>query len=307
MKKRQEAFLVKDVDPTFSLIMSIMPRRYDATNYSYIPIWCDGMDNYIAKKYEEGVKFNYMEIIIASLVRVIAMRPQLNRFTMNARLYERHKVTVSFTIKQALKDNAEELTIKQSFNGNETLMQVKEKLENVIKTNIEQSGSTNKTVSGARSVGGLPVWLSKSIVNYLRWSDKHNSMPKAFFDMSPFHSSFFITNLKSIKTDTIVHHCYDFGTTSLFIAMGKEKFEPVVDDEKNIVVKKVLQIGFSADERICDGLYFGNSLRMLKRFIKDPSQLEAEYHDAKVDQEIEKDRLLAEKLAKKTKKKARIK
>lgn len=307
MKKRFEAFQVKQVDPTFSLIMSIMPHRYDATNYTYLPIECEAMDNFIAQKKELGEKYNYMSIVIASLVRVFAMRPELNRFTMNARLYERYRVTVSFTIKQVLKDDAEEINIKCTFVGNESISQIKDKLDEVIRCNLEESGAQNVTQQGARSVGGLPVWLSKSLVNYLRWADKHNGMPKKFFDMSPFHSSFFITNLKSIKTDSIVHHCYDFGTTSIFIAMGKEKYEAVVDEDKNIVAKKVMQVGVSTDERICDGLYFGNSLRLFRRFMSDPTLLEEEYHDEKIDAELLKDKLALAKQEKKQRKKAKLK
>lgn len=303
MKKRLEAFEVKTFDPTFSIIMNIMPHRYDATNYTFLPIELEAVDSYIAaKKENEGIKYNYMHVIIAALVRTLAKRNHLNRFTMNARLYERYKITVAFTIKQVLRDDADEITIKHDFNGNETLDQIRLILDEVIKNNLTESGASNGTQEKANSVASLPMGLSKALVGYLRWSDRRNMMPKSFLKISPFHTSFWITNLKSIKTDTIVHHCYDFGTTSLFIAMGKEKMEAVVDENGEIVKRKIMQIGVSADERICDGLYFGKSLQQFRRLIMHPEDLEVEYHDDKVDAEIEKDRLAAEKLAKKQEK-----
>ncbi|MEG1528204.1 MAG: 2-oxo acid dehydrogenase subunit E2 [Clostridia bacterium] len=284
--KRREAFRIKTVDPTFSLIMSIMPRRYDATNYSMIDIPCEGMDKFIAKKREEtGEKYSYMHIIIASLVRTLAIRPHFNRFVMNARLYERYGVTVCFTIKQVLRDDAEEITIKHTFCGHETIQEIKNTLDHLIDSNLNQT-SVSSTTKTARTVGGLPIWLSKMVVNFLRITDKNNCMPKKFLDISPFHTSFFITNLKSIKMSTIFHHCYDFGTTGLFVAMGKEKMEPVVNELNQVVPKKIIKLGFSCDERICDGHYSGGSFQVLKRNMLFPENLETEYHDQKVDAEI---------------------
>lgn len=46
-------------------------------------------------------------------------------------------------------------------------------------------------------------------------------LPRKLIDLSPFHTSLFITNLASINTSFIYHHCYEFGTTSVFLCMGK--------------------------------------------------------------------------------------
>ena len=39
--------------------------------------------SYISKKLEEGIRLSYMDIIYATVVRIIAERPSLNRFAMN--------------------------------------------------------------------------------------------------------------------------------------------------------------------------------------------------------------------------------
>ena len=41
-----------------------------------------------------------MNIIYAALVKIIAQRPNLNRFAMNGVLYERNKIYVSLVIKK---------------------------------------------------------------------------------------------------------------------------------------------------------------------------------------------------------------
>jgi hypothetical protein len=119
----------------------------------------------------------------------------------------------------------------------------------------------------------MPNCLVKLGVGTLKWLDRHGMLPKKIIKVSPFHTSCFITNLKSIKTDYIYHHLYDFGTTGLFISMGKENLEPVVEDNGTIGVGKIMKLGIVTDERICDGFYYAGSLRLFKELIENPQQL----------------------------------
>ena len=119
----------------------------------------------------------------------------------------------------------------------------------------------------------IPGPFIKLVINTLLWMDKHNILPKAIIELSPFHTSFFITNLKSLGINHIYHHTYEFGTTGLFFAMGKEKVVPVIKGNE-VVAQKEMGFGLVSDERFCDGLYFALSLRKLRRFMQNPASLE---------------------------------
>ena len=82
----------------------------------------------------------------------------------------------------------------------------------------------------------IPSPVLRFVVNTLMWMDKHNMMPKFIIDLSPFHTSFFVTNLKSLGINHVFHHTYEFGTTGLFFAMGKEKTIPVVKKGEVITI-----------------------------------------------------------------------
>ena len=233
---------------------------------------CEPLDEFIRAQCELGNNFNYMDIIIASAVRLLALRPKLNRFIMNGRIFKRNNIQISFTIKKVLKDDAPDTTIKLTFTGHENLQEVKAKIDEEIKKNVGLD-KTNETDKLARFLTIVPNGMIKFVMAILRFMDRHGMIPKKLLDASPFHTSCFITNLKSIKLDYVYHHIYDFGTTSIFIAMGKEKMMPVVDENNELAVGKVMTLGFVTDERICDGLYYGNSLRMLKRILKNPEVL----------------------------------
>ena len=83
----------------------------------------------------------------------------------------------------------------------------------------------------------------------------------------------FLTNVASLGIDAIYHHLYDFGTTGLFLAMGKKKRDFIYDDE-TIKEEKCISLAFVCDERICDGYYFASSVKMFNRFLKKPELLE---------------------------------
>lgn len=119
----------------------------------------------------------------------------------------------------------------------------------------------------------IPGPLIRLVVNTLMFMDRHNVLPKSVIDASPFHTSLFITNLRSLGINHIFHHVYEFGTTGLFIAIGKEKNEPAFNGTQ-LVIEKRMGFGLVTDERFCDGLYFARSLKILKKFLNNPSLLE---------------------------------
>lgn len=270
--KRSDGKKIKGITPINKIIPHIMTARHDSQNLFKYELQCEALDEFIAREKEKEISFNYMHIIIAGVVRLFALRPQLNRFVMNGRIFRRNVISVSFVVKKALRDDVEETTVKLEFTGTESIDQIKEKIDEAIKANSNVK-AVNETDKTAKLLTNIPNFLIKIAVAFIKWLDKHGVMPKKIIAASPFHTSVFITNLKSIKTDYIYHHIYDFGTTGMFISMGKEKPQAVVDKAGEIVVRKVMTLGVVTDERFCDGLYFGNSLRLLKRIYENPSVL----------------------------------
>ena len=231
------------------------------------------MDAYIKEKEAQGIKLGYMHILIAAVVRLIALRPQLNRFVMRGKIYTRPKIWVSFVVHPTLHDGSIGTTIKLCFEGTETILEVAEIVNKAIEKETTKRVGENGTDKLARLLTCIPGPLISFAVNTLMWMDRHNLLPRFIIELSPFHTSFFLTNLKSLGINHIYHHIYEFGTTSLFIAMGKEKKIPVVQGDE-IIKEKHMGFGLVSDERFCDGLYFALSLRQLRKFMRNPASLE---------------------------------
>ena len=274
---RPDGKKVKGLDPVFRVIPNVMLERADAQVYFKQDIPLKNLDEYIDKKMAEGIRFTYMDIIYAAIVKIINDRPQLNRFAMNGTLYERNQIYITLAIKKGLEDNSPETTVKMPFTGKENIFEVRDILQGEIEKNknLSVENSTDK-LAGALSL--VPDFVLRWAVKFLWFLDKHGLMPKAIIDASPFHTSAFLTNVGSLGIDSIYHHLYNFGTTSMFFSMGKKKKSYIYEDDE-IHQEKCITIAFVGDERICDGYYYASSFKQLSRYLKKPELLEGTVKD----------------------------
>jgi hypothetical protein len=272
--KRPDGRRLKNLDPIQMVMPYVMTTRSDSMNMYEDTFACEPWDKYIKEKEAEGLKLGYMHILIAAIVRLIALRPQLNRFVMNGRIYARDKIWVSFVVHPTLRDESAGTTIKMCFDGTETIQEIAQMLNERIAAETVHRTEENDTDKMLRLLmHRIPGFLIKFVIDTLMWMDRHSIMPKIIVKLSPFHTSFFITNLKSLGINHIYHHTYNFGTTGLFFAMGKEKIVPVYKDGE-FVPQKEMGFGLTTDERFCDGLYFARSLRYLKKLLRNPKSME---------------------------------
>ena len=269
---RSDGRKLKSIPPIFKIIPQVMRTRADSQVYYSYDMPISGMDEYISKKAEEGIKISYMNIIYAAMVRLIAQRPQLNRFVMNCETYARKDIEISLAIKKSLSDDGEETNIKIPFNGTENIFEVKEKLDKAIVEN-KDTAAENDTDILAKALSLIPNFLLKIIVSLIMFLDNHGLLPKFIIKASPFHTSAYLTNVASLGIDAIFHHLYNFGTTGLFLAMGKKKKSYIYEDE-DIKEEKCISLAFVCDERICDGYYFANSVKLFNRYLRKPELLE---------------------------------
>lgn len=270
--KRADGKVIKTKDPIFMIIPHIMKKRSDSQVFYTEEIPIAPLDEYIAKKDAEGIKMSYMSIIYAAMVRIICQKPSLNRFVVNGKVYARNSIAVSLAIKKGLSEDAEETNLKLHFSGSENIFEVKERLDQEIADNkvVEAKNNTDNFV---RALAYIPNWVIKMVINFLMFLDRHELLPKAIIDLSPFHTSAYLTNVGSLGIDAIYHHLYDFGTTGMFLAMGKKR-KSYLFEEDSIKEAKSISIRWVLDERICDGYYYASAVKLFNKYMKKPELLE---------------------------------
>lgn len=272
---------LKKVDPMYRIVPHIMVERHDSMNMITLNLPMEPMQRYIRSKAAEGITISHMALILAAYLRTLAEFPALNRFIGNRKVYAHKDITVSLVV---LKANSmeDETMSKIRFEAEDTIFDVQKKILHYIDENRKYSteNSTDKMIDTLTRIPGI----LRVAVGFLKFLDKHGWLPKKIVELSPFHASLLITNLASIRTNHIYHHVYDFGTTSVSIALGNQREVPRRMASGEIVFDRCLPVGLVMDERIATGSYFARAFHVFKRYIKNPALLEEPPKEIKIDE-----------------------
>lgn len=266
---RKDGKRVRGADAMYTLIPYIMKHRYDAMNMIEVDIPIAAMQAYLNRKRNEGVTMSHLGVVLAGYLRTVAEFPLLNRFVVNKRIYARNEFPVAMVV---LKPGETEGTMsKMRFEPGDDIFTVHRKTNEYIEKN-RQAGDTNATDDLMRRLLSVPG-LANLGVGLFKLLDRYGLLPKSLIDASPFHASLVITNLASIRTNHIFHHLYEFGTSSVFIALGNMR-EVARRTRDGISFERCLPMGVVTDERICSGSYFARAFRRFRQYLLDPSLLE---------------------------------
>ncbi len=268
---RPDGKIVKSDDAEYAVVPHIMVERNDALNFIEIDIPAEPMQKYLNEKRKEGIVLSHLSLIIAAYARIVGEFPLLNRFIVNRKIYARNELAISMVVLKAGADNGTMSKIK--LDPADTIFEVNDKINYYVDTN-RQAGDNNKTDKLVSTLLSIPGLLNIG-VRIFKWMDKHGLLPYAIVDASPFHASMGITNLASIRTNHIYHHIYNFGTTSVFLAMGNSREVPKRKANGEIEFEKCIPFGCVMDERICSGYYFAKAFRKFRKYLENPELLEA--------------------------------
>ena len=114
--------------------------------------------------------------------------------------------------------------------------------------------------------------------------EKKGLIPPALVETDPYHSTVNFANLGSIGLPSGFHHLTNWGTTSMFIVIGKMGRMPFYENDE-VVFRDGVEINITMDERIADGYYFSKSMKMMQYFISHPELLDHPFNE-KLDDEI---------------------
>ena len=275
--KRPDGKKIKLKNAVARMTPMFLGRRTESINYFLFQHPCEKLDEYIVQKNIEGANYSYRDIIIACLVRIFATRPKFNRFFIKDTLYQRNHIDVSMMVHKDLRKGDDEVIVKIRFTGLETIAEVKEKID----TEIQKAIKTEQT---DKSFNWMPQPLLKFIVRWLRFWDRFGLLTDRFLKkQSPFHTSIFYSDLKSIRLNYAFHHLFNFGNCGFFCTLGKEHLRPIVDEETHkIEAKKIFELGISVDDRVVDGLYYSHMIKGVHRITADLTQLEQPLHEDEI-------------------------
>ena len=279
---RKDGKIVKNVDPMYTLAPYFMRDRNDSTNAITVYVPYDNIHKYVLDARRRGYRISHMAVIMAAYIRVVSEFPALNRFVVNSKIYAHNDLTAGMVVLRP--GGADPTMSKMKFDLYDTIFDVNDKIEKFIEAN-NKLDSENDSDRIFKKLLKFPALVRVGMAIF-RGMDKIGLLPRALIDVSPFHNSMVITNLASIRTNYIFHHIYNFGTTSLVIAMGNNEDKPVMENGE-LKLKKMMPMGVTMDERIACGSEYAKAFAKLEHYCKNPALLEVAPEDVKVDYPFE--------------------
>ena len=271
---RKDGKLVRDIDGMHFICPIIYPNRCDNEAFIYEKIDLTNVNKYLKKKNKDNpeYKYNLFQVIITTMSKVLYLRPKMNYFIQNSNLYERNDKSISFVVKKKMDEKSGEglafVHLKEDYN----IDTIHNEIKDIIYS--QRSGGSDGSSDSMDMFLKMPRFIGKFLVHIIMFLDRHGWVPKFLIESDPYYSSVVLTNLGSIKMHAGYHHLTNWGTNSIFLAIGEEKLRAFFDESGKATMKDSVDIGFTIDERIANGFYYSKTIELFKYILENPELLE---------------------------------
>lgn len=279
VKKRRgdrfDATMVRDLDPLHWFFPYIYPNRADNEAFIREEFDLTNLNAFLEKKnagLDKAHRFTIFHAVCAAVVKAVTLRPQMNRFIKGGRIYQRDVLSLGFVVKKHFRDNAGEGLAFIKFPEDTTLDSLHERiLAEIFECRSDRQDNSTKSME---MFTHLPRWLMRIVMWGLHRLDYYGKVPYDLIKADPNYASVFLTNLGSIKLNAAYHHLSNWGTTSVFVIIGEKGMKPVFSPDGSYEMRDMLSIGITLDERIADGYYYAQTVRLVKKLIECPELLD---------------------------------
>jgi hypothetical protein len=265
---------VRELSSFGAIMPYVMRRRNEAAVYFSKDIDVENAVRYVrlgAADGREGPRPSLFGIAIAAAVRTIALKPRLNRFVHRRAVYQRNGISISFVVKKKVELDGSEAIAKIRFEPSDNLSESMARIEEGI--GRARAGIPSADDREMALVHSIP--FGKAIATtWFRFLDRFNIAPPSMVRNDPLFTSAYFANLGSIGLDTPFHHLYEWGTSSLFVVMGRMFEREVAKPEGGGGARHFVNFKITVDERIAEGAYYAHAASLFQRLLANPELLE---------------------------------
>ena len=250
----------------------LMPSRMEATIYSSRRVVLSNVLAWLERvNAGREDKFTLFHVILASSVRMLAMQPDLNRFVVGRRIFQRRTIDISFVVRREMTEQSTETIVKMTFDPYSTLETLARQVNGSVQSTKKSRTSHDEKMSGILT--SMPRFLIRALMRTGRILDYFGLLPFSYIKRDSMYTSIFITNLASINGDVVLHPLFEWGNASFFIVIGRKKKEPIINDRDEIQVAEVMDVTFTLDQRITGGFNLSKAELIVKDLFQNPEAL----------------------------------
>ena len=273
-KDRKDGYYVKRNEPGVEVLVYLSPNKLSNIVNASLTVEMAGVLEFVGDQKGAGKDVTISTTALASIVRLCAMKPHLNRFVKNRRLYMRKTMSIGYLVAARREPGSERDTVRTPVNPNCSVYDICE----AVADHISRSRAGEKLGAAGllAKLAGLPDFLKRFAAWFLMGLDRRGWIPASLMETEPGSATVFVSNLGSIGGPAVFHNMYEWGTTSMFVTLGTIRKDLRLADGVPTEVP-VLDVCISVDGRIADGIYLSRSIDVLRQILSDPSCLRERY------------------------------
>lgn len=263
---RPDAERIRDLSRMRRFMPFISPRRNDSLVLYRTEIELDAA-NALLERINAGRPADSPATLFHLYLRAASVsmheRPGVNRFVAGGKLWQRNHVAITFSAKLTMEDGAPVVTVKRIFPAGESFEQMVDAILDELRA--RRKGREDRSDREVKFALGFPAFLIRAGLWVMDRANHWNLMTRSMIDDDPLFASLFVANLGSVGLGAGFHHLWEYGTCSMFGVIGG--FRRRADGVQ------IMNVDYSYDERVEDGLYAGITLEQLKGRLENPESL----------------------------------
>ncbi|MBE6982397.1 MAG: 2-oxo acid dehydrogenase subunit E2 [Ruminococcaceae bacterium] len=271
---RKDGKRLKKIHSMHYVMPLMFPNRCDNEAFISERIDMTNVMAYLEKKNaaKPEYRYNLFQVMVATMLKTVTLRPKMNRFICNKTMYLRNEVSAAFTVKKEFSDDGAEALAYIHSKPEDTIDSLHDEIYRQI--TFCRSDKKDGGTESMDAIQKLPRFLVKLVGAGARFLDRHGWMPKSVTAGDPFYSSCYLSNLGSIDLHAGYHHLTNWGTTSVFCVIGELKKRPFFRDDGSVEMKMSIDLGLTIDERLADGFYYSRTVKLMRKLLENPELLE---------------------------------
>jgi hypothetical protein len=264
--RRADARQVEHLSRTRRIMPYLSPRRNDSLVYFTTEIEVGPALAFLEEQNEhrsDDDRITLFHLYLKAAANAFHERPGVNRFVAGGRLWQRDGVWITYSAKQEMLDGSPVMAIKRRFDRDERLIAMVDALRQDLRS--KRRGRLDASDKEVDLVLRAPGFLIRLGLKLIAIANDLGILPKQMIENDPMFASVFVANLGSVGLDAGYHHVWEHGTCSIFAVVGRI--------HESSAGKRVIEVKYTFDERIEDGLYAAITLEGIRTALESPESL----------------------------------
>ena len=275
MTDRKDGRRLRTISPLFQLSPFTVLDPGDGANNFTDTADLAAIESWLRARRREGDEnMALVHVVIAAYVRMLALRPAMNRFVSGRFIYARDNIDIVLSSGGSGTADASGMSFTVRFQPSDTIYDVYRKI-NARLDNLRADQSADRLERLAATLVKTPRFILRFAIGVLRWLDYHGWLSRALTEKSPYHGSAYISDEGAFHLPPVRRSLNQLGSLPVYLSLGRVRTQTELDKNGQVQEKKVLDYAVSYDSRIADSAYIGSAFRYFRYYLANPEVLES--------------------------------